>query len=80
MRVLTILAALVLGLIGLFMSVCGGGFMLTALFNVFKAGDLGGIGFIAVIAIPSAIFGVGLIGASIRLVRRAVDREHTDAN
>ena len=75
MRVLTILAALLLGLIGLFMSVCGGGFMLTALFT---ARDLGGIGFIAVIAIPSAIFGVGLIGASIRLVRRAAPPEEPD--
>lgn len=77
-RVLMILAALLLGLIGLFMSVCGGGF---AFATLFKASVLGpGAAGIAVIAIPSAIFGVMLIGASIRLVHRAVDRKQTDAN
>jgi hypothetical protein len=73
MRVLLILIALLLGLIGLFMSVCGGGFAFTALFRGFTPA-------LALIAIPCAIVGVMLIVASVSLVRRAMNRDDTDAN
>lgn len=76
MRVLLILIALLLGLIGLFMSLCGGGIAFVALIE----GTNRGFGSFALIAIPCAIVGVMLIVASVSLVRRAMNRDDTDAN
>lgn len=76
MRALIVVGALLLGLIGLFMSLCGGGFALGALFN-FRDPSSGSI---ATIAIPCAVVGVVLVVASIRLVRQAAARDDTDAD
>ena len=69
MRALIVFGALLLGLIGLFMSLCGGGFVIGALLNFHDRSS----GSIAAIAIPCALIGVGLIAASVRLTRRAAE-------
>ncbi len=69
MRALTIVAALLLGLIGLLMSLCGGGFLLTT------RPDMG----IAVIAVPSVLAGLLLIWGCAALLRRAARWKDRDA-
>jgi hypothetical protein len=64
MRALTIVVALLLGLIGLLMSLCGGGFLLNSLF---APGDA----WIAVIAVPCVLAGLGLLWGASKLFRRA---------
>lgn len=71
-RVLLILAALVLGLVGLFMSICGGGFLLTSLVALFKGGPgAAGAVSIAMMAIPFILGGVLLVIVSVRFANRA---------
>jgi len=60
-----------LGLIGLFMSVCGGGFIVLGL----ASGNLSSAGGIALIAVPSAIAGIFLVRASIGITRRNTKRD-----
>jgi hypothetical protein len=58
-RVVIIVAALVFGLIGLGMSLCGGGFLFAALMEDFhrKSTEVSGI---AVIAVPALLIGIAL--------------------
>ena len=58
-RVVIIVAALVFGLIGLGMSLCGGGFLLVALIEDFqrKSTEVSGV---AVIAVPALLIGIAL--------------------
>ena len=58
-RTLIILAALTFGLIGLGMSLCGGGFLLVALTEDFqrKSTEVSGV---AVIAVPALLIGIAL--------------------
>jgi hypothetical protein len=68
MRLLSIVAALLLGLIGLLMSLCGGGFTLMAVFN----GNTSALGALA-ISLPSLGVGVSLILAATKIKKRADD-------
>ena len=61
MRALTIVAALLLGLIGLLMSLCGGGFLLTSMLNLE----------VAAIAGPCILVGLGLLWGAVKLFQRA---------
>ena len=66
MRILGTVAALLLGLIGLLMSLCGGGFTLMAVLS----GDRGTLGVLA-ISLPSLAFGIGFIRGAMKLKDRA---------
>ena len=66
MRILGIVAALLLGLIGLLMSLCGGGFTLVAVFS----GDRGMLGVLA-ISLPSLAFGLSFVWGAMKLKNRA---------
>ena len=61
-RVVTILAALLLGLVGLFMSLCGGTF---TVLSVLSPGDMASL----LIAVPSAALGVFLLVVTYRIFR-----------
>ncbi len=63
-RTLTTIVALTLGLVGLLMSLCGGGFSLMSL-------TAPGAGGVLVIAVPSLLLGIGLILACVRLLNRS---------
>ncbi len=65
-RTVTIIATLALGLVGLLMSLCGGGISLMSLSAPGAAGVL-------VIAVPSLLLGIGLILACVRLLNRIRD-------
>jgi hypothetical protein len=73
MRILGIVAALLVGLIGLLMSLCGGGFTLMAVF----AHHMSASG-VLVISLPSLVAGVLLILAAMKLKKRT-DAVHPDA-
>ena len=62
-RVLAIVGALVLGLLGLFMSLCGGGVALMGFTDRTAASLL-------VLSLPSLLFGLGLIWRCVRILRR----------
>ena len=66
MRVLAIVGALVLGMIGLFMSLCGGGFLVMSLATQ-------GAGGIAVIAVPSMLLGGFIIWLCVKILRSMPD-------
>jgi hypothetical protein len=66
MRILGIVAALLLGLIGLLMSLCGGGFTLVAVLS----GDRGMLGVLA-ISLPSLAFGLSFVWGAMKLKDRA---------
>ena len=61
-RVVTILAALLLGLVGLFMSLCGG---TVTVVSMLTAGDKA----LLLIALPSAALGVFLLVVTYRIFR-----------
>jgi hypothetical protein len=65
-RALLIVGALLLGLVGLFMSLCGGGFSLMAVTN---SGALA----ILPIAVPSLLGGISLIWGCVRILSRVTD-------
>ena len=74
MRILGIVAALLLGLIGLLMSLCGGGFTLVAVLS----GDRGMLGVLA-ISLPSLAFGLSFVWGAMKLKDRAdTNRDKTD--
>jgi hypothetical protein len=74
MRILGAVAALLLGLIGLLMSLCGGGFTLLAVLS----GDRSGLGFL-VISLPSLAVGMLLFRRALKLKDRAdTTRDKTD--
>jgi hypothetical protein len=75
LRILGIVTALLLGLIGLLMSLCGGGFTLMAVFshNMSAAGVL-------VMSLPCLGVGVILILGAIKLKDRAAARDPTNRN
>jgi len=64
-RTLVIVGALLLGLLGLFMSLCGGGFTVMG----FGLGEEGSSGVLA-LAVPSLLLGLGLIWLCVRILRR----------
>jgi hypothetical protein len=66
MRILGTVAALLLGLIGLLMSLCGGGFTLVAVLS----GDRGMVGILA-ISLPSLAFGLSFVWGAMKLKNRA---------
>ena len=61
-RLVTILAALLLGLVGLFMSLCGGTFTVMSVSSAGNAGML-------LVAVPSAAIGVFLLVVTYRIFR-----------
>ena len=74
MRILGIVAALLLGLIGLLMSLCGGGFTLVAVLS----SDRGMLGVLA-ISLPSLAFGLSFVWGAMKLKNRAeTARDKTD--
>jgi hypothetical protein len=62
-RALTIVGTLLIGMLGLFMSLCGGGL------TVLSLSASGADGLLA-ITIPSLLLGVGLIWLCVRTLRR----------
>lgn len=62
-RALMIVMALLLGIVGLLMSLCGGGFSLMSM------GDSGAAGILAM-SVPSVFLGIGLIWLCVRILRR----------
>jgi hypothetical protein len=71
-RVLIVVAALVLGLIGLLMSVCGGGVVLMTI-----SSPGGQIGSILMIAVPSVLFGILFVWVSVVILRKNLaNRDH----
>lgn len=66
MRILGIVGALLLGLIGLLMSLCGGGFTLVTVLS----GDRGMWGILA-ISLPSLAFGLSFVWGALKLRHRA---------
>lgn len=76
MRVLIIFGALLLGIIGLLMSVCGGGFLLTSLIRL----DPQMLGVIFVFALPSLAIGVFFVYKAVTITRGTLARDDTDAN
>lgn len=70
MRVFVIVSALLLGLIGLGMSLCGGGVMIMT-----AASPGGEIGYVLPIAVPSLIFGILFAWLSVRILRKRLDRK-----
>ena len=77
MRALIVFGALLLGLFGLFMSLCGGGFLLMSLVEHNFLQMMESIG---VIALPSLAFGVWFVYKAATIIGRAEDRDDTDAN
>jgi hypothetical protein len=76
MRILGIVAALLVGLIGLAMSLCGGGVTLMAVFN----GHLSALGALA-FSLPSLAAGVALLRGAMALKKRAdATRDPTNRN
>ena len=80
MRKITIIGAFLAGLVGLFMSVCGGGFFVTMAYNfvrdIFRGQQDQAIGALVFLAIPAA-FAVGgafLFWACFKFIRRRVAR------
>jgi hypothetical protein len=61
-RLVTILCALLLGLVGLFMSLCGGSF---TVMSIFSDGNFA----LLLIAVPSAAAGVFLLVVTYRIFR-----------
>ena len=76
MRVLIIFGALLLGIIGLLMSVCGGGFLLMSLIRL----DPQMLGVIFVFAGPSLVIGVFFVYKAVTITGGALARDETDAN
>jgi hypothetical protein len=73
-RVLIVLAALVLGLVGLLMSVCGGGVMLITISS--PGGELGSI---LAIAVPSLLFGILFVWLSVVILRKKLAGRDRDS-
>jgi hypothetical protein len=67
MRVVAIVFALLLGLAGLLMSVCGGGFLLWGL----SAADAQSLSTVLMIAVPSLLFGAGCVWGAIAIYRKS---------
>lgn len=76
MRALIVFGAFLLGIAGLLMSVCGGGFVLMSLIQL----NLQMLGTIAIFALPSIAFGVWSIYMAVTITRRTADRDKTDAD
>ena len=68
-RALIVVAALLMGLVGLLMSLCGGGFLLT-----FGRQDPG----TTVLEISAALIGLGLLWGAARLLLKAARRKPTE--
>jgi hypothetical protein len=74
-RVVIIVAALVFGLIGLGMSLCGGGFLFSVLFGIIKSGRQDYAGFL-VIALPALLIGIALTVVCFRALLKQAEN-HT---
>jgi hypothetical protein len=75
MRALIVFGALLLGIVGLLMSVCGGGFLLMSLVQL----NLQMLLAIAFYAIPSVAIGAWFVYMAVTITRRNVRRDDTDA-
>jgi choline-glycine betaine transporter len=64
LRVLTVLGALLLGLIGLAMSLCGGGFLLSSGIAPFNLG-------MVLITVPCIVVGIALLWGAAKLLKQA---------
>jgi Na+/melibiose symporter-like transporter len=80
MRKITIIGAFLAGLVGLFMSVCGGGFFVTMAYdfvrNIFRGRQDQTIGALVFLAIPAAfaVGGASLFWVCFKFIRRRVAR------
>jgi membrane protein implicated in regulation of membrane protease activity len=81
MRKITIIGALLAGLIGLFMSLCGGGFFLVMAYNsvtnIIRSGQQDQMfGVLVLLVIPAgfAVCGAALFWACFKFIRRRDDR------
>ena len=66
-RILIILAALFFGLIGLGMSLCGGGFLFAALTDAIQRRSSEYMGY-AYIALPALLIGIGITWLCLRIL------------
>lgn len=69
-RVLITLAALLFGLIGLGMSLCGGGVLVIGIVNAVRTQSTGLVGIIG-IAVPSIVLGVAIVVGCVNLIKKA---------
>jgi hypothetical protein len=67
-RILMFLGLLILGLLGLAMTVCGGGFLVFALLNLRR-----GVEMLLIIALGSFVVGLGLLFAAVTRFQRSDD-------
>lgn len=76
-RIVIIIAALFFGLVGLGMSLCGGGFLLAALKEDLqrKSNEVSGI---AAIALPSLLIGIGVVWICWRILLKHSDGDPPD--
>jgi hypothetical protein len=68
MRVLITLGALLLGLVGLFMSLCGGGLLLGGIIDAVRTRS-SNLTSILLITIPFTLMGIGIIVASVKILQ-----------
>jgi hypothetical protein len=73
MRVLVVVGALLLGLIGLGMSLCGGGLMMIATSS--PGTELGSV---LAIAVPCLLVGIFFVWLSVIILRKKIDRASHD--
>jgi hypothetical protein len=69
MRIVIVFAALLLGLIGLAMSLCGGGVLLVGLLNLHALGA-GDIQSGLIITIPCLVLGIVIMWVAIRALKK----------
>ena len=69
-RVLVTLAALLFGLIGLGMSLCGGGVLVIGIVNAVRTQSTGLVGIIG-IAVPFIVLGVAIVVGCVNLIKKA---------
>ena len=68
-RMVIIIAALFFGLVGLGMSLCGGGFLLATLMDAAQHGSSEFTG-IAAIALPALLIGIGVAWVCLRILMK----------
>jgi hypothetical protein len=79
-RILIILAALIFGLIGLGMSLCGGGFLVAGLLDSIQRKSTENMGFVAM-ALPALLIGIGLTVVCFKaLLKQSDDRPPDETN
>ena len=76
MRALIVFGALLLGIVGLLMSLCGGGFLLASLIQL----NLQMLESVGIIALPALAIGIFLVYKAATITRDTLARDETDAD